>query len=354
MSAPDDKDTRTLPPTPKRIREFRKRGEIALSRDLTAAAALIGGAIGASFSAASSFERLRVHARIAFASVGDPSAAVGVAQHATSTLFSVIAPVTGGALVGFFIAAGAQLGWPPAFAGLKLDFTKPFGFRGVQNLLSPHAAAGRTLKSALKVAFVGAAAAVALSKIWTSLTDAPPTDAAGLGQQLGAALKALFATAGGALAVLAAVDFIQQKRSLMARMRMTKDEQKREHRESEGDPQIRGRRRRRMRELARRRLAAVVPTADLVLVNPTEYAVAIRYRRDEDGAPRVIAKGRGVAAERIRELARTAGVPIVPEPPLCRLIHKLVPEGREIPQQLFAAVAEVLAYVYRLRGRTVS
>lgn len=106
-----------------------------------------------------------------------------------------------------------------------------------------------------------------------------------------------------------------------------------------------------MRELAKRRVPAAVKSADVVLVNPTEYAVAIRYDSGSDRAPRVVAKGRGASAERIRELARKAGVPVVPEPPLCRMLHKLVPEGREIPPQLFAAVAEVLAYVYRLRGR---
>jgi flagellar biosynthetic protein FlhB len=354
VSAPDDKDTRTLPPTPKRIREFRKRGEIALSRDLTTAAALIGGAIGAVVSAASGFERMRLHARIAFGSLSDAGAAVGIAHHATSTLFAVVMPVAGGAFVGFLAAAAAQLGWPPALVGLKLDLTKPFGLRGLGGLVSPKAAAGRALKSALKVAFVGAAAAMALSRGWTLLSQAPTPDAAALSGQLGAVLRSLLVTAGGALGVLALVDWLQQRRSLAAKMRMTKEEMKREHRESDGDPAIRGRRRKRMRELAKRRLAAVVPTADLVLVNPTEYAVALRYRQGEDGAPRVIAKGRGGAAERIRELARSAGVPIVPEPPLCRLIHKLVPEGREIPAQLFAAVAEVLAYVYRLRGRSAS
>ena len=354
MSAPDDKDTRTLPPTPKRIREFRKRGEIALSRDLTAAAALIGGAIGASASAAAGFERLRLHARAAFASLSDVSAAVGVAHHATSTLLLSIAPVLGGALFGFLAAAAAQLGWPPALVALKLDLTKPFGLRGLSGLVSPKAAAGRALKSALKVLFVGAAAATALSRGWTLLSQAPASNAAALAGQLGQVARSLFVTAGGALGLLALIDWLQQRRSLAARMRMTKHEMKREHRESEGDPAVRGRRRKRMRELARRRLAAVVPTADLVLVNPTEYAVALRYRQGQDGAPRVVAKGRGATAERIRELARAAGVPIVPEPPLCRLIHKLVPEGREIPAQLFAAVAEVLAYVYRLRGRSAS
>ena len=106
-----------------------------------------------------------------------------------------------------------------------------------------------------------------------------------------------------------------------------------------------------MRELAKRRLAAAVKTADVVLVNPTEYAVALRYRAGEDRAPRVVAKGRHAVAERIRDLARRAGIPIMPQPPLTRLLHKLVPEGKEIPRTLYHAVAEVLAYVYRLRRR---
>ena len=134
---------------------------------------------------------------------------------------------------------------------------------------------------------------------------------------------------------------------------MSKSEVKREHRDQEGDPIIKARRRRRMRELVRRRVAAVVPKADVVLVNPTEYAVALRYLSGSDRAPRVLAKGRGAAAEFIRTIARKAGVPIVPEPPLTRMIYKLVPEGREIPATLYKAGAEVLAYVYRLKRRGV-
>jgi len=160
--------------------------------------------------------------------------------------------------------------------------------------------------------------------------------------------------AGPVRAILAAVDYVQQRRNLMTRMRMTRQEAKREHREMEGDPAIKRRRRQRMRELARRRVAQAVQKADVVLVNPTEYAVALRYDADADRAPRVLAKGRNEAAEHIRELARKHGVPIIPEPPLCRLIHKLVPEGHEIPAQLYKAVAEVLAYVYKLRRRASS
>ena len=133
---------------------------------------------------------------------------------------------------------------------------------------------------------------------------------------------------------------------------MTPSEFKREHREQDGDPAVRRRRRLRMRELGRRRLQVAVSKADVVLVNPTEYAVALRYRSEKDRAPRVVAKGRGAVAEHIRALARSASIPILERPPLTRLIFKLVPEGREIPAELYHSIAEVLAYVYRLRRRT--
>jgi flagellar biosynthesis protein FlhB len=134
-------------------------------------------------------------------------------------------------------------------------------------------------------------------------------------------------------------------------MMMSAEEIKYEHRQSEGDPQIKGARRRRMRELARRRLSSDVKKADVVLVNPTHVAVALRYDSDADGAPRVLAKGKGEVAEKIREMARKAGVPILSRPPLARLIYKLVPAGAEIPAGLYKAVAEVLAYIYALRAR---
>ena len=118
-----------------------------------------------------------------------------------------------------------------------------------------------------------------------------------------------------------------------------------------GDPQIKGARRRRMRELARRRLSSDVKKADVVLVNPTHVAVALRYDSDAGGAPRVLAKGKGELADKIREMARKAGVPILSRPPLARLIYKLVPAGAEIPAALYKAVAEVLAYIYALRAR---
>jgi flagellar biosynthetic protein FlhB len=195
------------------------------------------------------------------------------------------------------------------------------------------------------------AAYVALSGELARLIANPVLDAHGTAMSLTTALGRLVMIAGFALTVLAIIEFAQAKRSLMKRMRMTPEEIKREYKEQEGDPMVRRRRRQRMREISRRRLVSAVKGADVVVVNPTEYAVALRYKAGEDRAPKVVAKGRGVVAERIRELARQNGIPILAQPPLARLLHKVVPEGREIPSNVYHAVAEVLAYVFRLRNR---
>jgi flagellar biosynthetic protein FlhB len=137
---------------------------------------------------------------------------------------------------------------------------------------------------------------------------------------------------------------------MKTQMMMSADELKREHKESEGDPMVKSRRRQRAREMAKRRIAVTVPTADVVVVNPTHYAVALRYDDTSDRAPIVVAKGVDEVAARIREIARKHGVPVMSRPPLARALHKHVKEGRPVPANLYRAVAEVLAYVYRLRG----
>jgi flagellar biosynthesis protein FlhB len=134
-------------------------------------------------------------------------------------------------------------------------------------------------------------------------------------------------------------------------LRMTKEEVRREAREEDGDPQIKGKRKKRHREFSRNRAQREVPRADALLVNPTHIAIALRYRRNESRAPRVIAKGKGVLAEYMRELARENGIPIVEDIPLARLLYRKVKVGREIPSQTYRAVAAILAFVYRVTGR---
>jgi flagellar biosynthesis protein FlhB len=152
--------------------------------------------------------------------------------------------------------------------------------------------------------------------------------------------------------VIAGVDLAVQRWRFKAAMRMTRDEARRELKEDEGDPLLRGRRRKRHRELARGRATVEVPRADALVVNPTMVAVAIRYRKDEGRAPRVTAKGKGALAEYMRDLARRNAVPIVRDVPLARLLHRKVKVGAEVPASTYRAVAAVLAFVYRLPGRS--
>ncbi|MES1206064.1 MAG: EscU/YscU/HrcU family type III secretion system export apparatus switch protein [Pseudomonadota bacterium] len=153
------------------------------------------------------------------------------------------------------------------------------------------------------------------------------------------------------MAFWAGVDIALQQLRYRKRMRMTKEEAKREYKEEDGDPIMKGRRRKKHRELAKGRASLEVPRADALIVNPTHIAIAIRYRPGESAAPRVTAKGKGQLAEYMRDLARGNGIPIVENIPLARLLHRRVKVGRAVPAETYKAIAAILAYVYRVTGR---
>ncbi|HET7504188.1 MAG TPA: EscU/YscU/HrcU family type III secretion system export apparatus switch protein [Kofleriaceae bacterium] len=337
---------RTHKATPKRIREFRKRGEIALSRDVVSAATLTGGFLGMVACAALARGALFDLTRGA-ALASDGSDATAVAHAALRGFVVAAGPAMLGAAIGAVVAIVPQLGWPPAFKlpGFDLSRISPH-----KNLPSTFALSGMVRRSGAaitKLVLVGAIVGAALRHHVATFT----LEAGGLGAMAwNLARRALWPVL-GVLGALAAVDYLLARRRMAAQMRMSADEVKREHREQEGDPAIRGRRKQRMRELARRRIAAAVATADVVVVNPTHYAVALRYDDKRDAAPVVVAKGTDEQAEKIREIARGKSIPVLSRPPLARALYKHVKEGRAVPANLYRAVAEVLAYVYRLRQR---
>jgi flagellar biosynthetic protein FlhB len=167
-------------------------------------------------------------------------------------------------------------------------------------------------------------------------------------QKVGAAITDLLWKAAAVFVAFGLVDLFRQRRRFMKDLRMTKHEVKQEHKESEGNPQVKGKIRRLRRDLARRRMMAEVKTATAVIVNPTHYAVALRYGFDSSATPVVVAKGKNYLALRIRAIARESGVPLVENPLLAQALYKSVDVGREIPPHLYRAVAEVLAYIYKL------
>jgi flagellar biosynthetic protein FlhB len=335
---------RSHKPSPKRIREFRERGEIAQSKELTAAAALGLGLVGTFALAGTTWSALC--AVTATAARGERLPAIASAARAAFT--TAVTPALVGALVGCLLVGGLQLGWPPVWRTPKLDVSRWFRLGGAVEALSPRAMLRRLASAIVRIAAIGGVVAIAAARELRALAGTEPH---AIAPRLGRAVLTIGLAGGLALVAVGAIDYLRSRRSLGEKMKMTASELKQEHRESEGDPQIKGTRRRRMRELAKRRAVAATRTADVVVVNPTHYAVALRYRAAEGGAPRVVAKGVDELALRMREAARAAGVPVLERPPLARALHKLVKEDHEIPAALYHAVAEVLAHVYRLRDR---
>jgi flagellar biosynthetic protein FlhB len=340
---------RTHKATPKRVKEFRKRGEIALSRDVVTAVTFAGGSIALIATGATAFGALRTFARDA-ALAADGSDGIHLAHDAATTFFTAVSPVVIGAALAALAAILGQLGFPPAFKGIKLDPSRLSPFTNLPNIYAPGQVVRRTGSAAMKLVAVGAVVAIALAGIATQR----PTSAASLASLASTTIVRALETVIGALLALGAVDYILARRKIQAQMRMTTEEVKREHKESEGDPHIKGKRRQKMKQMARRRMQAAVAKADVVVVNPTHYAVALRYDDKRDVAPIVVAKGVDEAAAKIREVARKHGVPVLSRPPLARALHKLVDERCAVPSNLYKAVAEVLAFVYRIKHRSAS
>jgi flagellar biosynthetic protein FlhB len=167
----------------------------------------------------------------------------------------------------------------------------------------------------------------------------------------GTAAKTIFLSLIAVLVLFAALDWFLTRREFQTNLKMTKQEAKQEHKEREGDPQIKARIRAVQREMARRRMMAAVKKADVIITNPTHIAIAIVYERDSMAAPKVVAKGADLMAQRIKQIAAQAGVPLVENVPLARTLFKTVKVNQYVPRALYQAIAEVLAYVYRLKNR---
>jgi flagellar biosynthetic protein FlhB len=259
----------------------------------------------------------------------------------------LIGTVLGGAAVLANLASG---GWNFTWKALGPHWNHLDPLAGLGRLFSGQAA-GTALKAVLLAVLLGAVATWALMDRFTQyvgLMALPFDDAlarAG-GLLLGGLLSLLLV-----LALFAAVDLPLQRQLYLRKLRMSRTEAKQEHKETEGSPEVKARQRQIARELTRRRMMAAVPKADLVVMNPSHYAVALQYDEARDAAPRVVAKGADLIALRIRDLAREHAVPVLQAPALARALYAHAKLDQTIPAALFAAVAQVLAYVMQLRGR---
>jgi len=352
--AADDQE-RTEAATPKRRREAREEGQVARSPEVLTAFVLGAGVLGVWLGAGHLYRELAGLTLDVIRLGGGldlrPDTAAALALRVFRALLSGLAPVFLAALVGGVAGNVVQVGFLVSFKAIEPNPDRINPISGFGNLFQ-WAKVVDLAKSLLKVVAVGWAAYLALrGRLWEfpALAGVPPRT---LLEFLLA--KVAFPILRNVLLVYVAIallDYAFQRWQFEKKIRMTKQEIKDEYKETEGDPLIRSRIRTLQREMARRRMMAEVPRSDVVITNPTHFAVALRYVPEEMDAPQVTAKGADRVAEKILELAREHGVPVVEDPPVARALYRQTEPGDRVPADLFQAVAEILAHVYRLTGR---
>lgn len=343
--------------SPYKLEEFRQKGRVAQSREVTAVVALAATGIALIAMAPSFVESLADLMKTVFTSDWAAERTFGESALVRETLVKALKvfamlglPV---AVVGFIISAlgsFAQIGPVFSMDPLMPDLSKINPLEGMKRFFAMKQV-WDAIRLIIRATFVLGAAYVILR---TEILHAPSTalnDPGSWFQEFGRSGKKLFIVLTLVLAVFAIFDFWLQRWDFGKNVRLTKQEAKQEAKEHEGDPLLKARVRSIQRDMARKRMMDAVKRADVVVTNPTHYAVALKYDRDRMEAPRVVAKGADFLAQQIKKIAADAGVPMVENIELARALHKSVKVGQVIPRALYKAVAEVLAYVYRLKNR---
>jgi flagellar biosynthesis protein FlhB len=248
------------------------------------------------------------------------------------------------------VANVTQVGLRVTPKAIKPDFTRIDPLKGITKLVSIRSLV-ELAKSIAKVGLVGYFVYAFLKNEYPSLMGLSGMSVQGIGLTLADMCWRLLVRGCIVMFVIGALDYIYQRLQFEQSLKMTKQEVKDEFKRSEGDPQIKSRMRQRFRELARRRMVQDVAKADVVITNPTHIAVALKYDSENMGAPTVVAKGQRLLAEKIKAVAAENRVPIVENKPIARLLYKTVEVGQQIPDDLYQAVAEILAYVYQLNHK---
>jgi flagellar biosynthesis protein FlhB len=339
--------------TPKKRREARQKGQVARSQDVNGAAVLLASVLALSAFGPGTWRRMEeatigILDLIKHPDVVESSSIGDVFMTAGGHAFAGAAPIVLVCAIAGVMASVLQVGFKPSTKALKPQFSKLNPMAGFKNLLSPNSVV-EAVKSSLKVSIVGGIVAIALFPKLDEMAGLVGMPAQAFLPQLAGLVLQIAQRAAIAYVLIAAADFFWQKHRFEKNLRMDKEEVKQEHKQQELPHEIRNAQRRRAMELARARMMDAVPTADVVVTNPTHYAVALRYDSDNP-APVVVAKGTDHLALRIRREAAEHGVAVVPDPPLARTLYATVDVGRMIPEEMFAAVAQLLAYVYKIAG----
>lgn len=347
-------DDKTEPATYKKRKKARDEGQVARSQELVGALILLGIVWSIPALAPGLAKRASEFCTHALAAAGNGRmGAESLGEMAATGLQQVVliaAPLLAMVMITGLASNVAQVGlhFSPQALRVKPERLNPLN--GIKRMVQPQSAV-ELLKGGVKLSIVAGSAWSFLSArreaIFALAESSPTLIAPSVGVMAFEMIKQMAAT----LAIVAAFDYAYQRYTFEKNLRMTKQEVKDEYRDAEGNPEVKGRIKRKMREISRRRMMADVKTASVVITNPTHFAVALKYEAGKGGAPRVVAKGADLMALRIREIAAENNVPLVENPPLARSLFKLAEVGDEIPQSLYRAVAEVLALIWRLDAR---
>ncbi len=353
-----DDQGRTEQPTPGRLNDARNRGDTHVSRELLTGATLLMAAISLRWFGGWLLESLGEALRSGLTvDLREHAIADATVSGACRELLRMLALVAGpvGLLMAVLVltaavAGYAQIGvrWSSEALQMKLERLNPAAnWKKLLNLQS----IVRSVFAVVKLAFLVGVIALVMKDRWAVLTQLPDQDflvATGIVADM--ALTVLLWVS-SIVFLLALADVAWQRFDFIKRNMMTKQEVEDERKRSEGDPMIKSRLRQARAELMRHRMMAAVPKADVVITNPTHFAVALRYERKKNTAPEVVAKGADDMAARIREIAKANGVPLLEDPPLARALYRAVKVGQEVPARFYEAVATVLSHVYRLKNR---
>ncbi len=347
---------RTEAPTPKKLRDARQKGNVSRSQEVVSIGVLLAAVIG-----------MRVLAPALWSNM-ENLLRDGLGNHQRADMTRETAYQFGQDMGTEFILALAPLFAVLALSAIALNLAQTgflisgHGLKPKMSSINPASGGKRIIsidglvnlgKALAKMGIVAGVVYVSLNSRMAEISSLGDQSVGQSGASLGALAFDIALRAAVVLFVLAVADYAWQRRKWMKQMRMSKEEVRQEYRESEGDPQIKQAVRRRRQALMNRMMAAV-PTADVVVTNPTHFAVALKYDPVTMGAPVVVAKGQDLLAKRIREIAAKAGIPVLEEPPLARALYAAVQVNHPIPANLFHAVAEVLAWVYSLRTRAAA
>ena len=355
-----DDAEKTEEPTARKLDEARGKGQVALSNEFVTGAMLaamvgsilvLGGPLASATGSLIADASARASA-LSMSSLSPQDFAAILSGASTDVAYALALLVTPVILMGFLTSYG-QVGFRLTPKAVGFDPNKLNPVKGAKKIFGARGWV-RTALGLAKILLIGTVVAIITWHDLPKLTLAAGTDAATTGFVIGGVM--LRAVSGGIAVILALslIDLVYQRFQHSKDMRMSKQEIKDEAKNSDGDPQVKARIRQIQREFATSRMMEDVPKATAVVANPTHFSVALRYEDGRDIAPTVVAKGLDHVALRIREVAEEAGVMVVVEPPLARALHRSCEIGDAVPEELFEAVAKLLAYVYRVQGQTMS